>query len=69
MENPDGWMLACKLCGKNHEVPEGLAPYWTEGGAFKNVMPGEVKIGCPDNPEQTADYTFTDFVAYRLSTK
>ena len=68
MKNPDGWMLTCKLCGKNHEVPERLAPY-CEGAVLKNVRDDKVKLGCPDNPDQTADYTFTDFVAYSLSAK
>jgi hypothetical protein len=30
MEKPDGWSFVCKLCGKDHEVPEEILPYWMD---------------------------------------
>lgn len=68
MENSDGWMLTCKLCGENHEVPEEHAPYWTaERGALKHIIVGDVFIGCPSHPGKTAQYAFTDFTEYRVA--
>ena len=70
MESPDGWKFTRRLCGKDHEVPEEVAPYWTEEqGALKRVLAGEVALGCSENSGRTAQYTFTDFSPYRVEVR
>jgi hypothetical protein len=65
METPDGWKFVCKLCGKDHEVPEQFAPYW-DHGMFKTIF-GEVEIPCAEAVGQAMPYTSTDFQAYRVA--
>ena len=64
VSNADGYLFACKLCGKDHEVPEGIAPYW-RGNQLCNILRGQVAIGCPEKPGE-AQYEFSDFTAYKL---
>jgi hypothetical protein len=63
--NPDGYLFVCKLCGKDHEVPEHLAPYW-EGRTLHRILTRDVALGCAEKPG-TAQYSFSDFKAYRLT--
>ena len=65
MEKIDGWSFVCKLCGNDHEVPEEIAPYWKDAGTFK-IPHGEITLGCSENPG-TAQYSFTDFTAFRVA--
>lgn len=67
METTDGWKFVCKLCGEDHEVPEEIAPYRMEDGTLHRVLPGEVALGCPNSLDKIAQYTFTDFTAYRVT--
>jgi hypothetical protein len=68
MESSDGFMFVCKLCGENHEVPEEIAPYWSNGRTTLNrVWSEEMALGCPDYPDQTAQYSFTDLHEFRVS--
>ena len=62
---PDGYLFVCKLCGKNHEVPEQYAPYWS-GQTLHNIRTGDVELRCAEKPG-TAQYSFTDFTPYRLT--
>ena len=66
METPDGWKFVCKICGKDHEVPEQFAPYW-DHGALKRLIAGEVEVPCAEAVDQTRLYTFTDFTPYRVA--
>ena len=60
----DGYLFICKLCGKDHEVPEEVAPYW-QGNQLRNILLGEVALGCPDQTG-TAQYSYGDFTAYKV---
>jgi hypothetical protein len=64
--NPDGHFSVCKLCGERHEVPEHLAPYWN-GQTVCHIMTGEGALGCPEK-SGTAQYSFSDFKPYQLTT-
>jgi hypothetical protein len=66
MEYPDGWSFVCKLCGKKHEVPEEIAPYWKDAGTLTRIPSGEVALGCSENPG-TAQYSFSDFTAFKVA--
>jgi hypothetical protein len=66
MEYSDGWSFVCKLCGKKHEVPEEIAPYWKDAGTLTRVPSGEVALGCSENPG-TAQYSFSDFTAFKVA--
>jgi hypothetical protein len=65
MENADGYLFVCKLCGHDHEVPEEYAQYWS-GQTLCRILPDDVALGCAEKPG-TAQYTFSDFKAYRLT--
>jgi hypothetical protein len=65
MECPEGWSFVCKLCGKKHEVPEEIAPYWKDIGTLTQIPSGKVTLGCSENPG-TAQYSFSDFTAYKV---
>jgi hypothetical protein len=64
--SPDGYLLNCKMCGNDHEVPEEKAPYW-DRQMLRNILVGYTELGCPEKPG-TARYSFTDFKPYRLAT-
>lgn len=64
-QRPDGWLFVCKLCGKEHEVPEAIAPYWN-GHALARIPVGDMTLGCSEKP-QTAQYTFADFKPYKVT--
>jgi hypothetical protein len=45
METPDGWSFVCKLCGKEHEVQEEIAPYWRDAQTFAGISTGYMTLG------------------------
>jgi hypothetical protein len=63
MEKPDGWSFVCKLCGKDHEVPEEQAPYFT--GTGLGGIRQDMRLGCSENPG-TAQYSFSDFKPFKI---
>jgi len=65
MEQSDGWLFVCKLCGKDHEVPEPIAPYWS-GQALAGIPIGDVTLGCSEKPG-TAQYSVSDFKPYKIA--
>jgi hypothetical protein len=65
MECPDGWSFVCKRCGKKHEVPEEITPYWKDAGTLTRIPFGKVPLGCSEKPG-TAQYTFSDFTSFRV---
>jgi hypothetical protein len=66
MEKPDGWSFICKLCGKEHEVPEQIASYWRNDQTLARIPIGDVTLGCSENPG-TAQYSFSDFTPFKIS--
>jgi hypothetical protein len=66
VENIDGWMFTCKLCGKPHEVPEEIAPYWRDARTLAGIQVGDMTLGCSEVPE-TAQYSMSDFTPFRVA--
>jgi hypothetical protein len=66
METPDGWSFVCKLCGKDHEVPEEIAPYWRDTQTLSGIPVGDVTLPCSEKPG-TAQYSFSDFTPFRIT--
>jgi hypothetical protein len=65
-EQVDGYLFVCKLCGKDHEVPEEIAPRWRDPQTF--VAPiGDLSLGCPESLEKTALYLSSEFTPYKLT--
>jgi hypothetical protein len=64
--NVDGWYFVCKICGKDHEVPEELAPYWKDSQTFSGIRQ-DVTLGCSESSEQTSQYSSAEFKPFRLS--
>lgn len=44
METPDGWSFVCKLCGKEHEAPEQIAPYWRDAQTLAGIPTRDVTL-------------------------
>lgn len=65
MEQPDGWSFVCKLCGKEHEVPEEIAPYWKGDQTLVGIPVGDVALGCSEYLG-TAQYSFSDFKHFKI---
>jgi hypothetical protein len=61
---PDGHLFVCKLCGKDHEVPEEKVPYWD--GRTYHLLVGGIELGWAEKPG-TALYSASDLKAYRLT--
>lgn len=61
----DGYQFSCKLCGKSHEVPEEVAPYW-QGNQKRHILLGEVPLSCAEKPG-TAQYSEADFTPYKVT--
>lgn len=67
MENIDGYLFICKLCGKEHEVPEQIAPYWRGPQTLGNIPIGELTLGCAEKPEQTEQYAVSDLTPFKVT--
>lgn len=65
-DNVDGWYFVCKICGKDHEVPEELAPYRKDSQTFSGIRQ-DMTLGCAEGAEQTSQYSSTDFKPFRVS--
>lgn len=65
MEQPDGWSFVCKLCGKDHEVPEEMAPYWRDAQTLAGILTQDVTLGCSECPG-TAQYSFSEFRPFKI---
>ena len=65
MEQPDGYLFVCRLCGDNHEVPKQYAPYWS-ARVLCNIRVGEIELGCAGKPG-VARYSFANFKPYRMT--
>ena len=62
----DGWMFICKLCGKSHEVPEQIAPYWKDAQTFAGIPVGDMTLGSSETSGM-AQYSFSDFKSFRIT--
>jgi hypothetical protein len=53
------WVVKCKICNNYHQGN----PVMLDPGIYQFPMPVDGMVECPDNPEQTAEYWGSEWLA------